>query len=651
MSLISPVFLWAVAACALPLWLHLSRRRQYKEMPIGTLRFLMEVLRERRKKSRFEEIPLLMLRLLAVALLAFLFMRPFFHDTRRGEEDPLETIVLLDASGSVTEAMAREAGALADEAAGRVKDGTKLTIAQFSDDVEVLKAAGNYKPRAGAPTDTTRALGWALDRLQAGGAGRVVLISHLAPGDLPPSPPRVWPPGVSLEVHTLTPPDSANAAVRGVTLLTPFVTEQMEVEALVSLPPGAERTVKLEAEGMTQTAQVPRGADRVLFKFNPPREEVRGWISVAGGDAWPADDRRPFAVRWVQSRRILLVDGHPGSTPFEGQAYFVQKALTASGAAHGKTPFQPEIVFGLSGRQGMADLSGVAAIALCGMPELTTAEGRALEQFVENGGGLLSVLDARWTRGASQSLESARLLPDAIRRPESTETSMPVTTGATEEAAAAPQRRIAEWDKAHPVLAPFDGREGGDLRDLEWRDGFELPLGEGWKALAKLDGGHALLLEKSSTQEKSGRVMVLAHSLTREWSDLPREPIFVPLVKGLFSHLSRAEAAQAETPPLHPGAKETRAPGWYPAANGGVIIVAASPSESAVGSSTESALRTAFGVPDADHRTAPPARNDPALAASMVPWRAELWPWLAVALLVLLAIENIVATRRKPATP
>ena len=39
-STLNPAFLFAAAAVAVPLWLHLSRRRKYRELEIGTLRFL-----------------------------------------------------------------------------------------------------------------------------------------------------------------------------------------------------------------------------------------------------------------------------------------------------------------------------------------------------------------------------------------------------------------------------------------------------------------------------------------------------------------------------------------------------------------------------------------------------------------------------------
>ena len=624
MSLHNPWFLWALAAAAFPLWLHLSLRRRYQEMALGSLRFLKEVVRERRRRARLEEIPLLLLRLLAVALLALAFMRPFMSLAQRMAERADVTVVLLDASGSVTEAMKREGLHLAKQAAADAPEGSKVTLAQFSDEVEVIANAGQWTPRAGAPTDLSRALVWALDHAGKARAAKVVLIAHLAANDLPATPPRVWPPGVALEVKALNPPSPTNAAVRGVSLLTPYVAEQMELEAEALIPAGVDRTVTLRADGVTQSQTLPADTDRMIFKFKPARDEVRGTIEVASGDAWPADDARPFAVRWVEPRRLLLVDGNPGSTPFEGQAYFVDKALTASGSAHGKTPFQPEIVFGFSGRSGMTDLSKVSAVALCGVPDLSLAETRSLAAYVEAGGGLMVLLDGRLTRGASSVLETAGLLPAGIRSAN----------------AEGPTRVIAEWDRAHPALASFDGKEGGDLRDIEWRDAFDLPVADGWKSLAKLDGGHALLIEKSAGK---GRVLVLAHPLTREWADVPREPLFVPLVKSLAGYVSRAETAAPEIAPSHPGLHEARAPGLYAKADGATEIVAAASIESLVAPATIADLRSSFGVADAPIRDL--ITDDPALATASVPWREEFWPWLIVALLLLLMAENVLATK------
>src|SRR4030095_16959776 len=366
------------------------------------------------------EIPLLLLRIAAIALVALVFARPFLPRTETAAESAAEMIILLDASGSVTAEMADAARAAAREAI-RKAGSAKLKLAQFSDEVQPLESIDAYRPIVGAPTELEGALSWALDHflLGNGKAGKVVLISHLAANSLPSQPPRVWHPQVAVEFVPLEPPPVANAAVRRVSLLTPYVAEEMEVEALMWLPANhtapESRTATLEAEGLRVTAVVPLGSERVVFRFRPPREEIRGWVSVAGGDAWPADDRRAFAVRWSEPARVLLVDGKPGNTPFEGQAYFIEKALVASGAAHGKSPFKPEIVYTLAGRRGPVDLTGVRVVALCGVTELLPDSVRQLAEFVAKGGGLISGLNADWTAGATAALTQEGLFPEAVR--------------------------------------------------------------------------------------------------------------------------------------------------------------------------------------------------------------------------------------------
>ncbi|HEY2343207.1 MAG TPA: VWA domain-containing protein, partial [Chthoniobacteraceae bacterium] len=591
MPLLNPVFLVAVAAVGIPLWLHLSRRRKYRELEVGTLRFLRQAMRERRKRWRFEEIPLLLLRVAAIALIAFIFARPYFPRPRSVEKGS-ETLILLDGSGSITPEMAKAARSAANRAIARA-GGKRISLAQFSDEVEPLASLDRYQPIAGAPKRIDTALGWALDHfLQEGAAGKVVLAAHLAANSLPTLPPRVWPPQISVEIMPLEPPTVDNGAVRKVTLLTPYVSKEMEIEARVWLPPSRtsdeDRTVTLDAEGVHQTVLVPPGSERAVFHFEPPRPAVQGVVSIRGGDPWPSDDRRPFSVRWAEPARVLLVDGRPGATPFEGQAYFIEKALSASGAAHGKSPFKPEIVFSLEGsRNGLVDLAGVRAIALCGVTDLTPDSARALTEFVRQGGGLISVLNEQWTPETTALLVDAGLFPEAVAFSNDND-----------------KRPLETWDHDHPALREFDGRDGGDLRQFEWRDAFAIQPAKGWRTLAALDGGHPLLLEKESAGEGAGRVFILAHPLNRNWTDIPREPLFVPFVKNLFGALGKVAQAAPEIPVYSPGARRRQAVGTY-SESGDAYVIAPDSDVALVATASEDAFRNAFGLPTAN--AAPPA--------------------------------------------
>jgi hypothetical protein len=464
--------------------------------------------------------------------------------------------------------------------------------------------------------------------------------------------------------------------VKAVELLTPFAAANMEIEARVT-GSNNPREITLSSEGINLKQTVPAGVERVLFSFRPPREEVRGFVSLEGKDEWPADDRRPFAMQWAEP--VLILDGFPGSTPFEGQGYFLQKALTASGAAHGLSPFRPEVKYGLDGRSdgsgeektvtqsigsgfkslfggnkgagsgaggggtaedeplkpGAVDLAPFSAIAICGPTSIRANEAKAIAARVAKGAGLFICIDERWTKEATAALVNAGLFPASVE-----------LTGGMQ------QRRIASSDRKHPALASFDGKDGGDLRQLMWRDAFTIQPGEGWKALATLDGGHPLLLEKISNDPNAGRVMVLAHPLTREWSDLPREPMFVPLAKSLFNTLTHYEARQHSANVRYPGARESREIGYYQTTEGAAEVVAADPAEANVIAVDATAFCKAYALPDATVPQPPPAVVASGTGEER-PKTGEWWPWLTLILLSLLTLECAVATRKsaRPESP
>ncbi len=625
MPFLHPIFLFSLLAVGVPIVIHLSRRRKFKQFEVGTLRFLRLAERKRNLRLRVEEWPLLLLRIAAVILFALLFSRPFFSGSDRTEMTREKTIVLLDASGSMTAAMADRARAAAIRA---VKEDSTVMFARFSDTVEPLADPSGYQPIAGAPGDSGHALAWALDHLRSEGieSARVVIAGHFSAAAMPSAPPRVWPPGVRVDAIAIDPPSSRNAAVLNVELLTPFETAAMEIEARVT-PSDSPREISLAAEGLNLKQRIPAGSGRVLFSFRPPREEVRGWVSIEGKDDWPVDDSRPFAFRWAKPEPVLILDGFPGSTPFEGQGYFLGKALSASGAAHGLSPFRPEIRYDLEGRNGNLDPGTCSALAICGPTGISRNEASLIEAFVNNGGGLLIVIDGRWSPTATASLEARGLFPGQV-----------AMKGGQSPA------HLAGWDRNHPALADFDEKEGGDLRLLTWRDGFTIRADPSWQVLATLEGGSPLLLEKVSSSGQ-GRVMVLAHPLTREWSDVAREPLFVPFVKSLFASLTGYEAVPHSANVRFPGIRENRAIGHHAGPDGVMEVIAGDPGESMVSPVDAAFFRKAFGLPVSGET--PAAVHAPESHPER-PRDGEWWPWLALALLLLLAAESVVATRVNP---
>lgn len=84
LSLLAPMGLAALAVLLLPLLLHLQRQSQAQPTPFAALRWIGARLRPRRR-VRFEEIFLLLLRLLLVASVALLFARPVMTGAGAGK--------------------------------------------------------------------------------------------------------------------------------------------------------------------------------------------------------------------------------------------------------------------------------------------------------------------------------------------------------------------------------------------------------------------------------------------------------------------------------------------------------------------------------------------------------------------------------------
>lgn len=78
LSLLFPMGLLALAALLVPLLIHLARRHHYAPLEFAALRWLRAKARPR-QRIRFDEWPLLLVRLLLLAALALLLARPLLH--------------------------------------------------------------------------------------------------------------------------------------------------------------------------------------------------------------------------------------------------------------------------------------------------------------------------------------------------------------------------------------------------------------------------------------------------------------------------------------------------------------------------------------------------------------------------------------------
>ncbi len=83
MQFVTPLFLIALAALAIPILIHLFNFRQFKKVYFTNVKYLREIQQETKKQSRLKQLLILLARLLAVASLVFAFAQPYIPSSKQ----------------------------------------------------------------------------------------------------------------------------------------------------------------------------------------------------------------------------------------------------------------------------------------------------------------------------------------------------------------------------------------------------------------------------------------------------------------------------------------------------------------------------------------------------------------------------------------
>jgi Mg-chelatase subunit ChlD len=544
MSFLAPWFLAGLALIAVPIIVHLVQRERKKPVPFPSLMFVRRVPHRATRRRSLRDLLLFAMRCAAILLLAAAFARPLL-DRARSAATPgaagREVVVLVDRSYSMSAGGRWErAQAMARAAIDGLRPGDRATVVAFD-----AAPAGVTEA-----TEDRAALRRGVDTLKVGaGVTRYAPALALASRILAQSP---MPKREAILITdfqrsgwrdsslaaadaearlpsgaTLTPIDvsgradsAADVAVTGVELRREVVDGRERVRATArivsaggagagALPgraaPARTIPVSLEIGGrVTQSRAVsvaPNAAAQAVFDPIPvPEGWMRATVRAAAGDALPADDAFHFAVSRGQVVRVLLVEREGGRG--DGGLY-LQRAL----AVGDQPPFRVDVT-----RASEISAKQLAEHQLVIMDDAppTGAAARLLEGFVRGGGGLLV---ATGEASASGAWRPARALLAAD-----------VGRIVDRDAGGA---RLATLERAHPVFLPFSVPRSGDLsapRTLRYR---ELEPTPDAAVIARFDDGAPALVER---QVGLGRVLMWATTLDSYWTDLPLQPVYVPLV-------------------------------------------------------------------------------------------------------------------------
>lgn len=151
MPFLAPAMLIGAAAAGIPLALHFFYRARYKPVPWGAMKFLRLAVEQTSRRLRFQEIVLLLLRMLVLILLAVALARPFFSSaaTSGSRGEAVDAVFVIDTSYSMN---AREGAKtrldLAKDAALKVIDDLPPnSTVQVITSTDRAVAAGPKSPR------------------------------------------------------------------------------------------------------------------------------------------------------------------------------------------------------------------------------------------------------------------------------------------------------------------------------------------------------------------------------------------------------------------------------------------------------------------------------------------------------------------------
>jgi hypothetical protein len=645
LSLIHAGFLAAGLAVAVPVIIHLLFRQKTRTVPIGSIRYLQQVVREHRRRRRVRQWLLLLLRMAAVLLLALLFARPYWDESvRRGLEQ--ETVYLVDRSASMQAAPGSTS--LFDEALELLRDELDVvdenTIVHVGlcdatgvDEIAVDKL-GDARPSQAA-TDHALGIAWAKDMLAASNRSdrRVILISDLQRTGLAATGGEQLPPEITLEVHDVGRQLARNVSVDLADAVSSEIVPDrpVRIRALVHNH-GAlavkQVPIRCELEGpdgklsASEKLDIPGGATATIdLPFTIQQDGIyRGRVTIEAEDVLPVDDTRWLAVEARHPDRVLLVDGQEGRTVFGNETYYLETALRLRTEEIGGQlrSFEVERIVWEAG-EGFPRLDGYRAVVLANVRRLTEQDGERLAVYLRGGGNLLIFAGDQVTPQSVAALAARDLLPGTVAA-DSVDTHV----------------RIGQWDAKHAALACFDDPQHGDLRRIELNAFLPLtslaPFGK-----SLLSAGSHIIAAESPVGP--GRVIYFGCSADRDWSDLPRTRMYVPLMRQLLAYLTnqlgeqravsaRTIAKRGETA----GVTETE---------GQWIVTNLDPRESIPDRLTPEELskRLGGGEDDVDRTAALAALKLTLPADALRP--EEAWTLVVWALLIVLAVETLLSGR------
>jgi hypothetical protein len=544
MSFLAPLYIAGILAVSLPIVFHLIRRTPQGRQVFSSLMFLSPSPPRLTRRSRLDNILLLILRGLALALLAFAFARPLFYrqsDMNISEAEGRRIALLVDTSASMRR------GDLWTQAVRKVEqvlDGLSPTdeVSLFAFDQRVRPLVSfdewneqQHSQRAAlvrarlstlAPTWAETNLGDALATVadavsdHAKGSSpaarrQVVLISDMQQGSrIEPLQGYEWPSGVLVDVQSVTLKDPTNAGLYLVESGPDVETTDQRLRIRVSNEADSTReqlslawankdgpVAKIDPVAV----YVPPGQSRIVRVAWPAKGEDADRL-ILGGDAHDFDNTLYLIPPRQEQMRLVFV-GDDAADDTKGLLYYLQEAVA-------ETPRRKVEIVARGAKEPLTGADLLEAQLVVAAAALPDEQAALLQKFIDAGGTVLYVLN-----DASAGASLARL--------------MNRESLAIEESTGEKYALIGRVKFDHPLFAPFADPRFADFTKIHfWRHRrVKLDANDSAEVLASFDKGDPFLIQQSIGK---GRLLIATSGWRPADSQLALSTKFVPLLGGMF---------------------------------------------------------------------------------------------------------------------
>jgi hypothetical protein len=557
MTFLHPWAIWAgVAAAAIPIAVHLLTRPRPTRLPLSTLRFVREALRQRRARHVLRDFLILALRTLAILAAALAIARPQFGTrplvSERQSGDTVR-VVLLDASQSMAatdhgiQLMERARARAAEQLRYRPGLWADLVVAgvapravfeQPSTNFDALRDVLDRSVALPQRLDVRRAIGKAAQLLAPTSDDdnrrrELVVVSDFQRSSWASADFSPLPEGTQIQLESAAPPEPlgnlailrAECQVRGAGARSGQL--NIEVGNYTAAAAAVTVEVSLSKASWRLAGTCPAGRSVTLTEEIPLREVGWHWGEarlVGVDDALPADNVRPLVVR-VRPPPVYAMLTRQGPRERPSSSHFLESALV------------PE---GRSG-QKKADVGAVVRIDPAGVtaPSLAAADLIVLDHPGKLSAEAVGLVHGLLRRGRPVLYVASELV-DAVNLKQLAEKAgsglqMPVEFSPPPQGQFRRDLFLASWRRDDVPFRIFGDSADAAVGRLRFSGGLSsrrLPETLDEEVLGTYNDGTAAMVIAPLGE---GTLSVINADLAA--SNLPRAPAFVPLVSELVDRL------------------------------------------------------------------------------------------------------------------